>query len=59
MKSTPKQAAVVEQVLLACQITSTDSLEIDDNVSDLQVPLLLQMSQDSGPEEDLTLANTK
>lgn len=50
---------MAEQVLLACQITSTDSLEIDDNVSDLQVPLLLQMSQDSGPEEDLTLANTK
>ena len=44
---------------LACQVSPADSLEVDDDVSDLQVSLLLQVGQDSGPEEDLTLADTE
>ena len=53
------QPAAEEQPLLAGQISTTDSLEVNDDVSDLQVPLFLQMGQDSSPEEDLTLADTE
>lgn len=42
---------------LAGQVASADSLEVDDDVCDLQVALLLEVGQDPGPEEDLTLAN--
>ena len=44
---------------LASQVASTDGLEVDDDVRDLQVALLLQVRQDSGPEEDLTLADAE
>lgn len=47
------------QHLLACQISSTDGLEVNDDVCDLQVPLLLQVGQDSRPEKDFTLADTE
>ena len=38
-------------------MTPADRLEVDDDVGDLEVPLLLQVSQDSGPKEDLTLTD--
>lgn len=50
---------MVEKPLLACQIPPTDSLEVNDDISDLQVPLFFQVGQDSSPEEDLTLADTE
>lgn len=50
---------MVEKPLLACQIPSTDGLEENDDVSDLQVPLFLQVGQDSSPKEDLTLTDTE
>lgn len=53
------KTAAAEKALLACQIPSTDGLEVNDDVSDLQVPLFLQVGQDSSPEEDLTLADTE
>lgn len=34
-------------------------LEVDDEVCDLVVPFLFQMSQDSGPEEDLGLSDSE
>ena len=45
--------------LLACKVSPTDGLEVNDNVSDLQIPLFLQVGQDSRSEEDLTLADTE
>ena len=42
---------------LAGQVSAAHGLEGDDDVGDLEVPLLLQMGQDPGPEEDLTLAD--
>lgn len=51
--------AVTEQPLLACQISPTDGLEVNDDVSDFQVSLFLQVGQDSSPEEDLTLADAE
>lgn len=51
--------SAVEQPLLACQISPTDGLEVNDDVGDLQVPLFLQVGQDSSPEEDLTLTDTE
>lgn len=53
------ETAAVEKPLLACQIPPTDSLKVNDDVSDLQVPLFFQVGQDSSPEEDLTLADTE
>lgn len=53
------ETAAVEKPLLACQIPPTDGLEVNDDVSDLQVPLFFQVGQDSSPEEDLTLADTE
>ncbi len=53
------QTAAAENPLLARQISPTDGLEVNDDVSDLQVPLFLQVGQDSSPEEDLTLADTE
>lgn len=44
---------------LACQVSTAHGLEVDDDVRDLQVSLLLQMSQNTSPEEDLTLTNTE
>lgn len=41
----------------ASQISSAPGLEADDDICDLHVSLLLQVSQDSSSEEDLTLAN--
>lgn len=46
-----------DQSILACQISSADGLEVNDDVSNLQVSLFLQVGQDSSPEEDLTLTN--
>lgn len=43
--------------VLASHISSAQGLEADDHICDLHVSLLLQVSQDSGSEEDLTLAN--
>ena len=43
--------------LLPGQVASAAGLEPDDDVGDLQVPLLLQVGQHAGPEEDLTLAD--
>lgn len=45
--------------LLARQISPTDGLEVNDDVSDLQIPLLLQVGQDPGSKEDLTLTDTE
>lgn len=42
---------------LSGQVAPAAGLEPDDDVSDLQVPLLLQVGQDAGPEEDLALAD--
>lgn len=39
------------------QVAPAAGLEADDDVRDLQVPLLLQVGQHAGPEEDLTLAD--
>lgn len=43
--------------LLASQMSSAPGLEADDDVSDLHVSLLLQMSQNSSSEENFTLTN--
>lgn len=43
--------------VLASHISSAPGLEADDHICDLHVSLLLQVSQDSSSEEDLTLAN--
>jgi hypothetical protein len=43
--------------LLAGHVSTTPGLEADDDVSDLNVPLLLQVGQDASPEKHLTLAN--
>lgn len=43
----------------ACQVSTAHRLEADDDVGDLQVSLLLQMSQNSSSEENLTLADTE
>lgn len=40
-------------------MSTAHRLEVDDDVCDLQVSLLLQMSQNSRSEEDLTLTNTE
>ena len=42
---------------LSGQVAPAAGLEADDDVRDLQVPLLLQVSQHAGPEEDLALAD--
>ena len=39
------------------KVSTAHGLEGDDDVGDLEVPLLLQVGQDPGPEEDLTLAD--
>ena len=39
------------------QVAPAAGLEPNDDVSDLQVPLLLQVGQHAGPEEDLALAD--
>lgn len=44
---------------LACQVSTGHRLEVDDDVCDLQVSLLLQVSQDTCSEEDLALTNTE
>ncbi|KAF3846927.1 hypothetical protein F7725_004005 [Dissostichus mawsoni] len=41
----------------SCRVSAADGLEVDDDVGDLQVPLLLQVSQHSGSEEDFTLTD--
>lgn len=45
-------------LLLAGHVASAPGLETDDDVGDLHVPLLLQVSQDSCSEEHFALANT-
>lgn len=45
--------------LLACKIAATSSLEVNNDVCDLQVPLFLQVGQHSRPEEDFALADAK
>lgn len=42
---------------LSGQVAPAAGLEADDDVRDLQVPFLLQVSQHAGPEEDLALAD--
>ena len=42
-------------VLLAGHVTTAPGLEADDDLGDLHVALLLQVGQDSGPEEHLAL----
>lgn len=42
---------------LSGQVAPAAGLEADDDVSDLQVPFLLQVGQHAGPEEDFTLAD--
>lgn len=42
---------------LSGQVAPAAGLEPDDDVSDLQVPLLLQVGQHASPEEDLALAD--
>lgn len=44
---------------LASQVSAAHRLEIDDDVCDLQISLLLQMSQNPGPEKDLALADAE
>jgi len=44
---------------LAGQVSAADGLEVDDDVCDLEVALLLQVGQDSSPEEDLALADAE
>lgn len=39
------------------QVAPAAGLEPDDDIGDLQVPLLLQVGQHAGPEEDLALAD--
>lgn len=43
--------------VLSSHISSAPGLEADYHMCDLHVSLLLQVSQDSCSEEDLTLAN--
>ena len=43
--------------VLASHVATAPGLEVDDDVGDLHVPLLLKVSQDSGPEEYLALAD--
>ena len=45
-------------MLPSCKGTTSERLESDDDVSELQVALLLQMGQHSGSEEDLALTNS-
>lgn len=45
-------------ILLAGHVASAPGLETDYDVSDLHVPLLLQVSQYSRSEEHFALANT-
>lgn len=45
-------------ILLAGHVASAPGLETDDDVGDLHVSLLLQVSQDSCSEEHFALANT-
>lgn len=42
-----------------CQISTAHRLEVDDDVSDLQVSLFLQVSQNSSSEKNLALTNTE
>ena len=41
--------------VLASHVATAPGLEVDDDVGDLDVPLLLQVGQHSGPEEHLAL----
>ena len=43
--------------LLAGNVAPAPGLEADDDVCDLHVSLLLQVSKDSGPEENFALAD--
>lgn len=42
---------------LSGDVATAPGLEADDDVGDLHITLLLQVGQDSGPEEHLALAN--
>lgn len=44
---------------LACQVSTANGLEVDDDVGDLQIALLLQVSQNTSSEEDLTLTDAE
>lgn len=44
--------------LLPGQVAATHGLESHDDISDLQVPFLLQVCQDPGPEEDFALPDS-
>lgn len=54
-----KQALANSRVslLLAGHVASAPGLETDDDVRDLHVSLLLQVSEDSRPEENFALAD--
>ena len=39
------------------QVAPAAGLEANDDIRDLQVPVLLQVGQHAGPEEDLALAH--
>ena len=49
----------LSQLLPPGQETAAVGLELDDQVGHSQVPLLLQVGQHAGPEEDLGLADTE
>lgn len=55
--STSKRRSCVLVLLLAGQEAAGLRLEGDDDHGQFEVPLLLQLSQDSGPEEHLTLTD--
>ena len=43
--------------LTSWQVAPAAGLEANDDIRDLQVPVLLQVGQHAGPEEDLALAH--
>lgn len=48
---------VLRVFILAGHVSSAQGLEVNNHISDLHVPLLLQMCQDSSSEEHFTLAD--
>lgn len=55
-KTSPNLFCLVS-ALLAGEVASGGALETNDGVGDLQVSLLLQVSQDPSPEEDFALTH--
>lgn len=48
-----------ERGLLSCQVASALSLESNNDICDLQISFLFQMSQHTSSEEDFTLSNSE